>query len=196
MLKCLPTTLTSKSSWIRISGAFVGSILFHIFILAISYSEPISSNIAKHTLQATIVMASMVPPEPVVQVIDKPVVSEPVNTNVVPSKKNQLDNKKDEPDISSDILTPAKIIKLAELDLPLSLLSSSGMVVIEMVISEKGMVESFSILHSSPDGLFDNYIQNALLKSEIRPAYVGNKPVRQNMILEIQISGGVLGIGR
>lgn len=189
MQKLNPTTSPNNFNVYGLSGALVGSILFHLLVLCIPISVANYSNTGVQPFNIRLSQPNLVSSEQVNLASDLP------DLKTVTSSEINSKPSTEPPQVVSVIKTPAKLVKLAELELPNALLSSSGMVIMDVVISEKGQVESFSILHSSPDGLFDDYIQAALLKSEIKPAYLGDKPVKQNMILEIQISGGTLGIG-
>jgi len=98
--------------------------------------------------------------------------------------KNLLNNKSNQVFTANTVDTPPKAIVRVPPDIPkvASAEVITGAVKVRFQISSKGKVEKIKIVHSSPPGVFDENVVEALSSWVYEPAEYENSPVRISVI--------------
>lgn len=189
--------LLNKFKSFHILGAFVGSFLFHALIISFfdfKLGTPVDIKYVSPTIRATLFESHNIVLEEKHQ---ESVVSDFAQTHTgLTRTSDQLEQFNDNNKIPIYLADrPAKILELGPINLPLELQSYTGILTLDVEINEKGLVSGISILYSSPQGMYDEYVQNALSQAKIEPAIRDGKPVSQTIKLEVKFIGGTLSVG-
>ena len=170
-------------------GAFLGSVLIHAFIFlcpTINHSQK-TNTFNTHTLHANLRITE------VDNVPFGPSQNSPKTTHV--RSGNQVQTQ-DVISPNTNLLKdrPAKIVRLPDIKVPDELSTITGMVILEFSINKENKADDFSIIYSSPSGVFDGYVQHAIKSAELQYAIIDGVPTKVPVQIEVQFNGATLSI--
>ncbi|MFK8067055.1 MAG: TonB family protein [Gammaproteobacteria bacterium] len=118
-------------------------------------------------------------PEPIIEQVTEPVVQEPV-------EQSEIDPGPTEPQIETDVVPTYK----SKPKYPSRALRAriSGVVTLEFIITEKGIVKDPIIIKSDPPKIFDKSALKAIKKWKFKPKVYKGKPVSRRAQLNINFN--------